>query len=414
MKFQLTSLNTDEDISYDVGEFVCLGAEKSNHIILLGEGISERHARIEIKDDIFVIKDLRSSTGTYVNEKRTIETFLYAGDIVRLGPYEFIFENADQESCIAKLRSNNEKWDKIVQKVPTYAKSDLPILLLGESGTGKEVLSQALHKLSRRKYKPAVTVNCSALTKSLAESELFGHVKGAYTGATQDRKGAFEEARGGTLILDEVGDLPLDLQPKLLRAIENKEIKPVGSDRVIRTDCRIIACTHHDLQEKVQRGEFRLDLFFRLNVIQVKIPSLRERREDFNSIISEFSKSMRVRFAFDALEFLRIQMWPGNIRELKNLVARCRIYFPKVYITKIQVESLMDKQREVFLSTTNLSEKKKGLLKDIERELIITRLVANRGNQRITSMELGMAKSTLFDRIKMYGINVKELSGRAH
>jgi len=172
-------------------------------------------------------------------------------------------------------------------------------------------VSHVIHDYSGRSEGPFVSVNCSALTESLVESELFGHVKGSFTGATSDRKGAFEAARGGTLFLDEIGDLPLSLQPKLLRALENQEIKPVGSDKTLKTDVRIVTATHKNLEKLVIEKTFRSDLFFRIHVVKISIPSLKERMEDFEDLLYHFSREMRVRFSVGAIEKLKEHSWPG-------------------------------------------------------------------------------------------------------
>ena len=195
----------------------------------------------------------------------------------------------------------------------SVATSSCPVLILGPSGTGKDVLANAIHNSSKKSGAPFISVNCSALTETLVESELFGHTKGSFTDAVSDRKGAFEAARGGTLFLDEIGDLPYSLQAKLLRALENNEIRPVGSDRSIKTDVRIIAATHQNLYNKIRDGEFRADLFYRLNVITIETPALKERIEDFDNLLYSFARQMRVRFSFNAIKTLKKHDWPGNI-----------------------------------------------------------------------------------------------------
>ncbi|MEQ1878593.1 MAG: sigma 54-interacting transcriptional regulator, partial [Bdellovibrionia bacterium] len=252
-----------------------------------------------------------------------------------------------------------------------------------------------------------VSVNCSALSESLVESELFGHVKGSFTGATHDRKGAFEAARGGTLFLDEIGDLPPALQPKLLRALENREIRPVGADRTVETDVRIIAATHQNLRYKIQTGMFRSDLYFRLNVIKINIPDLKDRSEDFEDILNTFCKEMRVRFSYPAILELKKHSWPGNIRELKNAVARASALFQGVRIDEARIPQLIDAVPIQEIPESQAANM--PFIKELEREMIRQRLVANQGNQRKTAADLNMPKSTLHDRIKSYGIDVDGL-----
>jgi len=395
-------------------DFMCIGSSHDNHIVINQKGVSQRHARIEKKKDRYMIRDLKTATGTYVNDVRILESYLSIGDLIRIGETEFVFEDVEQENFSEFLKSNNYDWNFQLQRIPRMALSDLPMLILGASGCGKEVLSQIVHKLSHRRSGPVVSVNCSALSENLAESELFGHVKGSFTGASQDRKGAFESAKGGTLILDEVGDLPLNLQPKLLRALENKEIKPVGSDRIIKTNVRIIACTHQDLKKKVGKEEFRLDLFYRLNVIQIEIPALCKRMEDFEKILFNFARENQIKFSFDAIQKLKEHSWPGNVRELKNLVSKAKAIYDSEIIDAEKVASLIDPAITPTLPPIKLDQMtgKLNVIREIEKKLIVDRLIANGGNQRKTAEDLGIPKSTLHDRIKNYKINVTELIKR--
>jgi transcriptional regulator with GAF, ATPase, and Fis domain len=277
------------------------------------------------------------------------------------------------------------------------------------------VITAAIHKNSNRRESPLVSVNCSALTESLVESELFGHVKGSFTGAISDRKGAFEAARGGTLFLDEIGDLPLFLQPKLLRAIENKEIRPVGSDKIVATNVRIITATHKNLEKLVALGEFRSDLFFRVNVIRLNIPPLRKRMEDFDDLLHHFSKDDNVVFTSAAVAHMKLHQWPGNIRELKNTVARAGALYPHSRVESDYLKHLLTlpapppkNQTKTYLQNLKLeAETQLPLLKEVEKEMIEARLLANGYNQRRTAAELGIPKSTLHDRIRAYSICTK-------
>jgi two-component system response regulator HydG len=218
----------------------------------------------------------------------------------------------------------------LIRKV---AATSVPVLVLGETGTGKELVARAIHAESSRRSSPFVAVNCAAVPEALLESEIFGHVRGAFTGATQTRRGLFIEANGGTLLLDEIGDMPVPLQAKLLRVLETGEVRSVGSDAPRATDVRIIAATHRDLPAQVRAGKFRQDLFFRLNVVPIAIPALRERREDVSLLLEHFLHKSRERFprapamtfAPEALKILVDYSWPGNVRQLENLVDRCVI-----------------------------------------------------------------------------------------
>lgn len=305
------------------------------------------------------------------------------------------------------MKSKNPQWHAELQSLSGVSQSEFSVLLLGPSGSGKDIIAQAIHKNSQRQACAFVSVNCSALTESLIESELFGHVKGSFTGALGDRKGAFESARFGTLFLDEIGDLSYNLQAKLLRALENNEIRPVGSDKIVKTNVRIIAATHQNLDQKIQAGEFRSDLYYRLNVVSIFTPALKDRPEDFEEILYSFAKEMRVRFSYDAIQRLKAHTWPGNIRELRNLVARASALFTHRQIDLEKAERLLGGSsfhphplRETAASG------QVSVIKEVERQIILKKLETNKGNQRKTAHELGMPKSTLNDRLRQYNINL--------
>lgn len=378
---------------------------------VLGSGACERQAKIEQQNKSFVLKDLRSEKGAYLNGQRIYEAPLKHGDWVQVGDEEMLFllslETEKKDFC---LTSKNPQWNEKLRQLSEAAQSHFPVLALGPSGAGKEIIAQSVHQGSPRRKGNFVSVNCSALSENLIESELFGHIKGSFTGAIQDRKGAFESARGGTLFLDEIGDLPISLQAKLLRALENNEIRPVGSDINIKTDVRIIAATHQNLIEKIKNGEFRADLYYRLNVIKIEVPSLFERLDDFEDILYQFSKTWKVRFSHDAIQRLKKHNWPGNIRELKNTVARASAVFSKQLIEEKDVESILDQLGDHNCLSPSVPLMPLPVIKEMEKQLIIRKLIANKGNQKRTAHELGLPKSTLHDRLKTYQINPKSFA----
>lgn len=391
----------------EIGEFVSFGRNSSNTVVLSDPFASQKHARIEKRGEQFILKDLRSSNGTWLNENAILEVILKPNDKIRLGETQFTFsfvKNKDDKS----LSSKNTDWQKQLSRLPAFASSDHTILIVGPTGSGKEIVAKESHKLSLRRFFPYVTINCSALSESLVESELFGHVKGSFTGAMEDRMGAFEAARGGTLFLDEIGDLPLSLQPKLLRAIENQEIRPVGSDKTIKTNVRIIAATHKNLYERVVKKEFREDLYHRLNVCRISPPSLIERMEDFDDLIYYFAKEKRVRFSFAAVEKLKDHVWPGNIRELRNAVSRASAYLPGQQIEPQHIHEIID--RPIM---TNFILEHLPPLKELEKDLIIKHLEKNEGNQRRAAEDLSMPKSTFHDKLRAYAINPKNFKRRS-
>lgn len=400
----------DSSLAFPLTEFLNLGKDPSCQIQIHDSGVEDRHARIELKDGKITVKDLRSKSGTFINDAQIIESYAHAGDILRFGSHEWTVANLATPQTKA-LTSRNDYWNRKLSQLLQASRTDYPILLLGPSGTGKDIISQNIHENSLRRSGNFVSVNCSALTETLIESELFGHIKGSFTGAIADRKGAFESARGGTLFLDEIGDLPYGLQAKLLRALENNEIRPVGSDKTVKTDVRIIAATHQNLGEKIAEGAFRADLFYRLNVVTICTPALRDRMEDFDDLFYTFAKQMRVRFSFGAIAKLKQHVWPGNIRELKNLVTRASALFPQMLIEDTQVSELVDNVTTYqggIMAESQETMNTLPVIKEIEKQMIIKRLTANKGNQRRTANDLGMPKSTLHDRIRTYGIDLEQ------
>ncbi|MCB0412667.1 MAG: sigma 54-interacting transcriptional regulator [Bdellovibrionales bacterium] len=394
-----------------ISRLLTMGRDSACDIQVEDPFVSRRHCRIEKVEQGFRLKDLRSRNGTLLNGIRIHEAPLCDGDRLQIGNYNFRFSSRQTEDEDSKIfLSKNHAWQSQLSRLPSVASSDLPVLILGSSGTGKELLARRVHDLSSRREGPYVSVNCSALGESLVESELFGHIKGSFTGATGDRKGAFESARGGTLFLDEVGDLPMSLQPKLLRALENEEIRPVGSDKNIRTDVRIIAATHANLRKNIQNNLFREDLFYRLHGLQISPPDLQNRMEDFETLLYGFAKHQRVRFSFAAIEHLKTHPWPGNIRELKNLVSRAKALVNSDQVEVADLKLLLDPVAtapEPALETF----RETSLLKQIEKQLIVERLEAHKGVQKRVADELGLAKSTLHDRIREYHINPKSFKG---
>ena len=253
--------------------------------------------------------------------------------------------------------------------IAMVSQTDSTALILGETGTGKDIVAQAIHKCSNKKGS-FITVNCAAIPSELLESELFGHEKGSFTGADKQRKGRFEQSSGGSLFLDEIGDMPLPLQAKLLRAIESKTIQRVGGAQDIKIDLRLICATHRDLEKKVESGEFRADLFFRINVLPINVPSLAERRTDIPSLQKTLLNNLEVNetqkpiFTPDAITALCKHNWPGNVRELKNVIERACIIFPGKEITstnvyenllRLKVPTVAEEQETLWEMTSDLS-----------------------------------------------------------
>jgi two-component system, NtrC family, nitrogen regulation response regulator NtrX len=320
------------------------------------------------------------------------------------------------------------------QMIARVAPTDARVLITGESGTGKELVASAIHDASTRRERPFVRVNCAAIPRDLVESEMFGHERGAFTGATQTRIGRFELAHKGTLFLDEVGDLGPDAQAKLLRAIEAKEIQRVGGNRIIRADVRILSATNHDLQRAVRGGTFREDLYFRLNVIPLAIPPLRERGDDILQLVAHFSEQFlqrtgqaKPKWRSDALQLLRDYPWPGNVRELANIVERLAILHPGAEISGQQVEDVLivDRDAEASLSTARSDRQIEpkdaraaaaaapvslaDRLDSFERQVIARALAEAGGNIADAARRLQTDRPNLYRRMKRLGINASRV-----
>jgi formate hydrogenlyase transcriptional activator len=306
----------------------------------------------------------------------------------------------------------------VLKQVETVAPTDSPILICGETGTGKELIARAIHNLSARRERTLVKLNCAAIPTGLLESELFGHEKGAFTGAIAQRVGRFELAHKGTLLLDEVGEIPLELQPKLLRVLQEQEFERLGSSRTIRTDVRLITATNCDLRQMVAEKKFRSDLYYRLNVFPIKVPPLRERAEDIPLLVSYFAQKHARRMnkrletiPTDALQELCQYTWPGNVRELENIIERAVILSPGPELRSALPE--LSSQAAVIPAEpadkhTHLEVAENMRLEDAERAHILRALRDTNwiiGGARGAASKLGLNRSTLRSKMVKLGIN---------
>ncbi len=296
--------------------------------------------------------------------------------------------------------------EQVMLAAPTNGR----VLILGENGTGKEVVARTLHAHSRRRLGPFVEVNCAAIPEELIESELFGHTKGAFTGAVADRRGRFEHATGGTIFLDEIGDMSLKTQAKVLRALQENAVQPVGGTALVRVDVRIVAATNKDLQEEIRAARFREDLFFRLNVVPIYVPPLRDRTDDIPRLAEHFMATLSAeygrrvkRFAPDAMSRLQHYTWPGNVRELHNVVERLLIMVPDSVITAQDVSFIGDApvvDAAAPAAVTPLAEARDRF----ERDYILHVLAAQHGNISRTADALGGERSNLYKKMRAFGI----------
>jgi transcriptional regulator with GAF, ATPase, and Fis domain len=308
-----------------------------NDLVLSDKAVSGAHFEVAAAEDGgYHLRDLGSTNGVYVGDLRIQDVHLKPGTVFRIGHTDIRFQRTDEivEIALSKRDSfeqvigSSVAMREIFATLEKVAPSELTVLVTGETGTGKEMIARGIHQTSPRAHKPFVVLDCGAIPKDLIESTLFGHEKGSFTGAVGQHHGCFEQAHGGTIFLDEIGELDINLQPKLLRVLENREVKRVGGDRTIKIDVRVVAATNRDLRQMVNQGTFREDLYFRLSVIHVELPPLRERRDDIPALAETFLREIAARrgmamsFAPDAIAALTAHNWPGNVRELKNVVER--------------------------------------------------------------------------------------------
>ncbi len=318
-----------------------VGSRPENDLVIEDGAVSRLHFEILADAIGFRIRDLGSRNGTWVDGYRVVEMYLRSGSRIRLGSTELVFNLSDDEVDIPATTSDgfgplvgsSLPMRELYAVLERVAPKDITVLVEGETGTGKELVAQALHEQSRRAAAPFVVFDCGAVPSNLLESELFGHEKGAFTGANARRIGLLEQAHKGTLFIDELGELPIELQPKLLRALESREVRRVGGTETIAVDIRVVAATNRDLAIEVNRGTFREDLFYRLAVVQVTLPALRDRREDVRPLAEHFMRRLLkddpTRLADllsgideDNWKRLRKHPWPGNVRQLRNVIER--------------------------------------------------------------------------------------------
>jgi two-component system nitrogen regulation response regulator NtrX len=359
----------------------------------------------------------------------------------KLGAFDFIEKPIDRDKLLLSVRNAVEQSNLLkenieikktlegegeilgkskavkllLEMIEKVAPLDTRVLITGENGTGKELIAKAIHKKSERKDKPFIEVNCAAIPNELIESELFGHEKGSFTGAVQQRIGKFELANKGTIFLDEIGDMSLQAQAKVLRAIEDGKIERVGGGKKIDVDVRIIAATNKKLKDEIEKENFREDLFHRLNVIPINVPPLRDRLEDVEILVTHFAndiirkhKKPEVVFSKDALQLLKGFNWSGNIRELKNIVERIIIIVDKKEINKEDIEILFSPGQASMDEIIEGSNSFQEFKEKAERAFILKQLNANNWNISKTSEILDIQRSHLYNKMKKYGIEKGE------
>jgi DNA-binding NtrC family response regulator len=399
----------------EAGDSAILGSEPGCDLVLSDPTVSGRHVSVEARGDGFLARDLGSTNGTWVDQVRISEAWLTAGCQLRLGRTALAFTAEDEELVVFPsiserfqlLSGKSRQMRQLFGLLERFAPTELTVLVLGETGTGKELAARSVHLASKRAKGPFVVFDCGRASREFVESELFGHEKGAFTGAAEARPGAFELADGGTLFIDELGELGLDLQPKLLRALEQRRVRRLGASRETPVDVRIVAATNRELSGMVSAGTFREDLYYRLAVFQVAMPPLRERREDLPALVERLLADRGGPAATsEALAVLASQPWNGNVRELVNVLELAIAVAGK---ERIRPGHLMLLQgRRAAEPPGPPAATAQGLagrtLQDLEREAIVQTLAACGNNKTAAARSLGIAASTLFEKLKRYRI----------
>ena len=393
-----------------------IGTHVESDIRLVDSFVSRRHVKL-IPTELGVrVEDLDSRNGVFVGAQRIRNAEIQPPFQLRVGDtvvHVLERETKDSLPSVPALIGESDSMRQLKSLITRVAAADIPTLILGETGTGKEIIARQVAAASARSHRPFLTLNCGALSQELLESELFGHEKGAFTGAELRRVGAFEAADGGTLFLDEIGELPLSMQAALLRSIEYGEVRRVGSSESFRVDVRIIAATNRDLEEEVAAGRFREDLLHRLNVIVLRATPLRERGGDVQMLTEHFAKEFSppgrvVGFDEAALSKLATHRWPGNVRELRNTIQRALILGTSTTLTADDI--LLP-----AVSEPNLSDAPKVkvaaealTMEEREREAIVDALRETRGNKSEAAEKLGISRSTIHRKLERHAITARE------
>ncbi len=403
---------------------VRLGSAPDNDIVLNDRAVSRRHAEIQLTPQGLLLRDLGSTNGTFINNVRITEAYVPADAECTLGYSRLLIRQRTEERPVAVSRQEERlgelvgasaRMRELYGLIRAVAPTPTTVHLHGESGSGKELVARTLHALSGRSG-PLVVFDASVADPEMVRNDLFGHIKGAFTGATGSREGAFRQAHTGTLFIDEIGELPLDLQPRLLRVLETREVMPIGADKPIRVDVRVITATHRDLAAMVKAGRFRADLYYRLSVVPIEIPTLREISSDIPRIARHLCKQLQLscRLSEAALQALQRYSWPGNVRELRNVLERAAVLRGD---QEVRPEDLRLPRDELAGSVASVASAAgyggdagsrpsaadaRAHLKDVERQMILDALARNQNNKAAVARELGIPLSTLKRRIKDY------------
>jgi DNA-binding NtrC family response regulator len=412
-------------------ERIRLGSHPTCDIVLNDRTVSRYHAEIQFTEKGYLLVDLESTNGTFLEGRRIERAYLSPGAALKVGSSVISFNavdeeiavEADREGKLGDMIGRSMRMRQIFGLIKKIAPMDVTVMITGETGTGKELAARAIHELSPRSKGPFVVLDCGAIPPNLIESELFGHEKGAFTGADRSRPGAFERADGGTIFLDELGELSLELQPRLLRVLEQREVRRVGANSVREIDVRVVAATNRDLQREIQAGNFREDLFFRLSVINIGLPALRERRDDIPVLVRRLLRDPQVaarhgqkRFSEQAMSVLMTYDWPGNVRELVNVVQHVLTFADGevIDVSDLPARFLEESPQAGggLMVDDNLSfkEAKESLLESFEREYIANILRQCDGNISEAARRSGLHRKSIERLAKKYELDAKALA----
>jgi two-component system response regulator GlrR len=394
-----------------------VGSHADAGLMLKDTTVSRYHVELMARPDGVRVRDLDSTNGSYMGGARITEVIVEDTAVVTVGKTSLKISMVEEDlglpaaqSSFGTVKGAAPAMRQLFGILEKVAPTDSTVMLLGETGTGKEVLADSIHARSKRVGRPFVVVDCGAVAPSLIESELFGHVKGAFTGAISDRNGAFLEADGGTIFLDELGELPLDLQPKLLRVLEGGMVRRVGEDKHRRIDVRVIAATHRNLDEEIEAGRFRRDLYYRLAVVLVQVPPLRDRLDDIPLLTEHFVKNMG-RGEFEIPRGLMARFaayhWPGNVRELRNLVERA-LAGADVDPLPNETSSARSLQGNEGITDLPFKEAKERLVESFTKEYLQALLDKCNGNISQMGREAGIARNYVHRLVTKYGLKAHD------
>jgi len=399
---------------------VRVGSAKTNELVIDDRGVSRHHLEISIASQGLRVRDLGSKNGTrYLGSRIDTAELPISGGAISLGDAELelrpddeseTLEPSERERC-GRLVGRSLVMRTLFAKIERIAPSPATVLIHGETGTGKELVAEALHELSPRAQGPFIVLDCGAIPKELIESELFGHVRGAFTGATGDRRGAFEEAHGGTLFLDEIGELDLALQPKLLRALETGTVKPVGGNKTQKVDVRIVAASLRDLADEVRNKRFREDLFYRLSVIVLDVPPLRARRDDIPILAEHLLAQIGAPpLGAGPLQTLRDHDWPGNVRQLRNVLERAAALAGggALAIRREDLETPTARLSPASLNELPYKQAKEEMLARFTRDYLEALLQRHGGNVSASAREAQVDRNWIVALARRHGVRIRD------